>query len=87
MSQANPPRRRWFQFGIGTMLLLVTLVAVSLLAATEHWDRRRLQAVNTARLEMLRQADAESKRQIAHIRELHNELSRFRRAARDEAGK
>src|SRR5579863_2209083 len=24
----TPPRRRWFQFGIGTMLLLVTVFAV-----------------------------------------------------------
>ena len=28
MSQAPPTRRRWFQFGLGTMLLLVTVFAV-----------------------------------------------------------
>src|SRR5689334_18850328 len=28
MSQVPPIRRRWFQFGIGTMLLLVTLFCI-----------------------------------------------------------
>jgi hypothetical protein len=30
MSQAHPTRRRWLQFSLGTMLLLVSLVAVFL---------------------------------------------------------
>jgi hypothetical protein len=35
-----PPRRRWFQFGIGTMLLLVTVVA-TFLAYHVNWIRQR----------------------------------------------
>ena len=35
MSEAPPTRRRWFQISSGTLLLLVTLVAVSLFGAKE----------------------------------------------------
>ena len=36
MPTAPPTRRRWFQFGIGTMLVLVTAVAV-VVWCTEDW--------------------------------------------------
>ena len=39
MSQANPPRRRWFQFGLGTMLLVVTALAMWL-----GWELRYIRA-------------------------------------------
>lgn len=34
------PRRRWFQFGIGTMLILMTVLA-GLLAYSAHWIHHR----------------------------------------------
>ncbi len=46
----TPPRRRWFQFGIGTMLVVVALFAVWL-----GWESR----IFHARQEMLRQIEIE----------------------------
>ena len=43
MPQAPNARRRWFQFSLGSMLLLVALVAVSTFAAKEHRGRLRLE--------------------------------------------
>ena len=40
MRQALPTRRRWFQFGLGTMFLVVTLFAVWL-AYEANWMRQR----------------------------------------------
>jgi hypothetical protein len=44
MLPAPKHSRRWFQFGLGTMLLLVALVAVSAFAAREHHERKQLEA-------------------------------------------
>ncbi len=44
MSTTPPTRRRWFQFSSGTLLLLVTLIAVSAFGARECIQRERLQS-------------------------------------------
>jgi len=52
MSEATPhTRRRWFQFGLGTMLLVVALLAVSAFAAREHRERKRLEAASSTERE------------------------------------
>ena len=50
MATATPPRRRWFQFGLGTMLLLVTVFAVWL-AWELKFVRARLAVFATAKNE------------------------------------
>jgi hypothetical protein len=43
MTDTNPPaRRRWYQFSMGTLLLLITLVAVSVFGVREHIQREQL---------------------------------------------
>jgi hypothetical protein len=46
MSEAPPPRRRWFQFGIGTMFFAVTVLAAlaAFLAYHVNWVRERRNA-------------------------------------------
>ena len=48
MSQAPPTRRRWFQFGLGTMLLLVTVFAVWLGWELSYIRERRAYAQGCA---------------------------------------
>jgi hypothetical protein len=53
MPISTPPTRlRRFQFGLGTMLLLVALIAVAIFAAREHSERVRIQSRLEAELEM-----------------------------------
>ena len=44
MPTAPPTRRRWFQFGLGTMLLLVTVLAL-FIAYHVNWVRERRAAI------------------------------------------
>ena len=39
-----PTRRRWFQFGLGTMLLLALVVVLAVYGINEHQQRMRLDA-------------------------------------------
>jgi hypothetical protein len=41
MSDAPPTRRRWIQFGLGTMFVLVTLCAIGTLAMRRYEIKRR----------------------------------------------
>ena len=56
----TPPRRRWFQFGIGTILLAFLLVALCLALVKEHRRRVRAEATIDAIEQAL--ADGESPR-------------------------
>jgi hypothetical protein len=56
MAEPSPTRRRWFQFGMGTMLLAVSLVAVTAWGTREYRERRRLEeVVRSHRAEIQRQ--------------------------------
>jgi hypothetical protein len=42
---SDKPRRRWFQFSLATMLMVVALLAVSAFAFREHRERIRLEQI------------------------------------------
>jgi hypothetical protein len=43
MIEPAAPRRRWFQFDLGSLLWFTALVAISAFAVHEHWQRVRLE--------------------------------------------
>jgi hypothetical protein len=47
-TMTTPPRRRWYQFGIGTMFCLMVVIALAVYAIGEH--RLRLKAEADSRL-------------------------------------
>ena len=40
----TPPRRRWYQFSLSTILWALVVIALALVAANERWQRAQLQA-------------------------------------------
>jgi hypothetical protein len=70
MAEVMPPtRRRWFRFRLGTMLMLVTMMAVSAFGVRECIERERLQS----RLIVL-EAELEG-RQDVKLRKLEEQLN------------
>ena len=76
MSQATPTRRRWYQFSIGTMLLLVTVFAVWLGWELSYIRERKAAMATVERaggtalpLAVLQQRAAESGRVTIHLSE------------------
>jgi hypothetical protein len=47
MSEEKPSRRRWYQFGLGTMLWLMLTTALAVYGFNEH--RKRVQAEDELR--------------------------------------
>jgi hypothetical protein len=72
MAAAPPTRRRWFQFSLGTMFLLMTTLALLLLAVNEHRERQQLseriglldRKVESLDTEMRRQQSVAQRRQL-----------------------
>ncbi len=58
---AKPPRRRWYQFGLGTLLLLITVVALLVFAIREHGQRIRQETQFAEREAQWKQYAAEQK--------------------------
>jgi hypothetical protein len=72
MVEAPKTRRRWFQFGMRSLLGLILMLALLLFAANEHRERRRLtekidlidRHVQTLDTEMRRQRGVAQRREL-----------------------
>ncbi|MBI2825336.1 MAG: hypothetical protein HYX69_11680 [Planctomycetia bacterium] len=68
------PRRRWFQFGLGTLLLLVAVAAALTLATKKRRERKRLEAQLAAS-----QENVEKPRSLYYAQHPHEMLQRIQK--------
>ena len=84
MSEATPPRRRWFQFRLRTILAIVTAVAIVLGLSQQHDKMQLLQSRIRSLEELLKIKETEAARDRAfqkeQIDDLKNRLKRLTEA-------